>query len=311
MISSSHSDMASLLNRTARLNDVRSDARSAQNELLSGRLEKLASQGGATTARVQRISLDLARMEGDRQSLSLIHAELQGESVEILHIGEQVSALTTDLLRTGYEPSSSARRAVDARQGLEEISDMLGQSGKWHSSREVDVGAMLADLESALTAAADPNAALDLYFQRGGAFDISFPTGAPPPAPILSDGSSPARIVELDTDGLRDAIAGLAALALAGTLSGEGLSDHGTARLLRGQDGLIAVQTEFGTQSARVENSQTAASVRAAALGAERNALDGVDPYEAATRLQAEQSRVETVLLLTRRMSELTLSRYL
>ena len=91
----------------------------------------------------------------------------------------------------------------------------------------------------------------------------------------------------------------------------EQFETHALERMLEGRDGLISVRTVTGSKKSQVENRETDLASRATALNLERNALDGVDPYEAASRLQAYQDTLDMTLVLTKRMSDLSLARYL
>jgi len=307
MVPSTTSDMASLLIRSARLNTVRADAQRSESELLSGRRENVAMLGASSTIRVQRIGLDLTRIEADQQSLTFLRTRTERTEVALQDISNQTAAITQDLLGNASDPAAIERRGDDAKYALAGMLNLMEQTG----SRDVNIDALLDDLGDALDGAADPAAELTSYFERGGVFDLQFPQNPQAAMPVLSDGRAPMRAMNFDTDGVRAAVAGYAALAVRSGDKAEALDDLGLELLLNAQDGLTAQRTAVGSQIARIDDMQTAAATRETALNIERNALDGVDPYEAATRLQAYQDRLETTLILTRRMADLTLVRYL
>lgn len=311
MISSYTSDIAALLTRGAQLNQVKADASIAESELLSGRRENVAVSGFATTQRVQRINLDLTRLQSDQQSLTLLRSKLQTTEVAFENLESQSSALTAEMLGDATDFGSSPVQIAKARNALD---DLLGQMGKQEGisgTRHVDTDALLAGVRSAISTSADPVAAMQDYFERGGAFDTQFPANPMPERPRLSDGSVSVSPTDFDTDGVRAAIEGLVSVVVSDAVQTEQFETHALERMLEGQDGLISIRTVTGSKISQVENRETDFASRATALNLERNALDGVDPYEAASRLQAYQDTLDMTLVLTKRMSDLSLARYL
>lgn len=311
MISGNHSDLASLLSRSSRLSDVRSEAYSAENELLSGRVENVASLGASTASRVQRINLDLVRVGADQQSLSLMMADLSQTDVKLSSIADQTSGLSSDFLSTGFDAASVDRRAGRAEQVLKSVTDLMQQPGMLSAARIVDPDALLAKVSDAMQGSSDPASALASYFESGGGFDTDFPLGQVPSEPMLSDGQIPSQRFDLNSDEVRTALAGYAAFALADDTQAQALSELGSQLLLDAQDGITSLRTQLGSRLERIEDLQTATATRETAMSIEKNSLDGVDPYEAATRLQAYQDKMDMVLVMTRRMSDLSLAKYL
>jgi flagellar hook-associated protein 3 FlgL len=113
-------------------------------------------------------------------------------------------------------------------------------------------------------------------------------------------------------------LAALALGALVGTApqaaSPEGraaLAAASADALVSAQGGLIALQARTGLAEARVARAEAANGAEAAALGLARAEVLGVDPFEAATRLQEAQGRIEALYTLTARLSRLSLLEYL
>ncbi|WP_245851672.1 flagellin [Monaibacterium marinum] len=290
---------------------MRSETYSAENELLSGRVENVASLGASSASRVQRINLDLVRADADQQSLSLMMADLSQTDVTLAHVAAQTGALSSDFLSTGFDAASVDRRAERAEQVLKSVTDLMKQPGMLSAARIVEPDALLAKVSEAMQGSSDPAAALSSYFERGGGFDTDFPLGQAPSEPMLSNGQIPSQKFDLNSDEIRTALAGYTAFALADDSQAQALSELGSKLLLDAQDGITSLRTQLGSRLGRVEDLQTATATRETALNIEKNALDGVDPYEAATRLQAYQDKMDMVLVMTRRMSDLSLAKYL
>jgi flagellar hook-associated protein 3 FlgL len=83
------------------------------------------------------------------------------------------------------------------------------------------------------------------------------------------------------------------------------------ARLERGEDALIRLRSDLGASQARIEDARVASEAARASIEIEQARLTGSDPYRAATDLQAVQTRLEQLYILTARLSRLTLSEYL
>lgn len=311
MISSAYSDIGSLLARATRLDQVKSDTIAAQEELLSGRLANPAERGAATATRVHRISLDLQRTDADADTLSLMRAELQRANVSLADIGERVADISDDLLTTGFDPSSIQRRANAGREALKDLVSAFQEPGSPLGGRAMNADILLQNLRALVDTATDPADAIVTYFQPGGMFEADFPRLDPNGDVRLSDGRVPLAPAEPAVDRLRSVMIGHAILSFAGGGNAAEMTDRASAFLLEGKDRLIAVQAEVGGRTGRLQDLEAAAKNRQTALNIERNALDGADIYAAASRLQALQDKMDMVLLTTRRMSDLTLARYL
>ncbi|MGR3631647.1 MAG: flagellin [Limimaricola soesokkakensis] len=110
------------------------------------------------------------------------------------------------------------------------------------------------------------------------------------------------------------------ALALA-TLAGEAEAMGGAARgalireagtmLLSAGSGMTESRAALGAAEATVEATSARHAARATALGLMQNQMIAADPYATATALQEVQTQLETHYMLTARLSELSLTRYL
>jgi len=113
----------------------------------------------------------------------------------------------------------------------------------------------------------------------------------------------------------------LAALATAAVLAGGRLDGDVAARravaevaadaLVTAAAGLVTLQARVGDSQARADAAQTRNRAEADALAAARSDLVGVDPFETASRIEDTRTRLETLYLMTARLSRLSLAEYL
>ena len=81
--------------------------------------------------------------------------------------------------------------------------------------------------------------------------------------------------------------------------------------LVSSSDGRIALAARIGTVEAQIEDASSRNSAEATALGILRSANGSVDPYEAATRLENARAQLESLYLVTARVSRLSLVEFL
>jgi flagellar hook-associated protein 3 FlgL len=117
---------------------------------------------------------------------------------------------------------------------------------------------------------------------------------------------------------LRDTLAGFAMAALIdrGVLAGDatergGLAQQAGQQLVSTEDARTTLEARIGTVEAQIEAARTRNSAEETSLGILRSDIGSVDPYEAATRLQTIQSQLESLYLVTARVSRLSLTEYL
>ena len=82
-------------------------------------------------------------------------------------------------------------------------------------------------------------------------------------------------------------------------------------RLFQAQDGVTGARASVGFLQARVDAVSTQNSTQEFALMSARNALLQVDPYEAATELEAVQFQLQSLYAITARMSDMSFVNYI
>lgn len=183
---------------------------------------------------------------------------------------------------------------------------------------------MLAALAAATagieTAEALEDAVRAWFETPGGPFDSIGYRGAPEaPGPVaIAPGESVSLGVTAAEPEIREFLAALALAALVddGALSGDRAA-RGDAvaraglRLLSAEGGVVALASGLGTIEARIDAAATRNAAESTALDLALNDLIGVDPFDAAARLEDTRARLETLFAITARLQRLTLTEYL
>ena len=183
---------------------------------------------------------------------------------------------------------------------------------------------MLGALRADIGAQSDPEAlraAVRAWFAPGGGMDVAFARpGADEPAVVpLAPGETLSIDATAADPAIRGTLAALATAVLAGENQGgamsreaqrEALSAAGTA-LVSDAFGLTGLRGRLGTAEGQSERALARIRSETSALELARGEALEVDRYETATKFQAAQAGVETLYLVTARLSNLSLAKYL
>lgn len=82
-------------------------------------------------------------------------------------------------------------------------------------------------------------------------------------------------------------------------------------RLSSAQGGLTGVRADLGFAQERIEEGKVRLASERSSLEIARNSLLSVDPYDSATKLQAAQTRLESIYAVTVRLSRLSLAEFM
>lgn len=284
--------LAALESRARRLESALIAARSMQTDsaLAQGALGALADIAASTSS-------------------ALLTASAQGQDRNGLGTASAASRLALDSAR-GTLAAESAGRALFSgtrtdRAPLVAIETMMEA---------------LTPLVAGATSAEQVADAIDAALRDpGGLFDNDVYVGGPAAAAPPIDGDTPARGLPTAADpALRTLLSGLAMAAVAGdegvSLSFEqrqALARRAALTLVDAGAGITRLQADLGGSEGQVAALTTRLEGERSALDLARDALIGVDPYEAAGRLQQAQSRLEVLYAVTARTARLSLVEYL
>jgi flagellar hook-associated protein 3 FlgL len=254
------------------------------------------------------------------------------QQTAISGLSSLAKGVTTTLLgaRDFQTQAQISTLAADARGRLESVVGLLNAQA---AGRAVFSGvatdrsplgsadALLTALEAAAPAAVtadDVAAAVVGWFADPLGYGAFYQGGAP-----LSDAPiAPGEAADLSTTAMdpaiRDTLAGFAMAALLdrGILAGNPherarLAQRAGQELLASEDARITLAARIGSVEAQVEAARTRNGAEETALGILRSDIGSVDPYEAATRLESARSQLESLYLVTARVSRLSLVEFL
>lgn len=240
------------------------------------------------------------------------------------HLMEALSAgsLTDMVLAAADAPErvSQAVQALNTRLG-----DVSLFSGNAPDRPALISGAdmleALRPLVGAAATTADKIAVVETWFMApGGGYETdAWQGGSGPAAPaVLGEGIQTQAAVSALDPALREVLAGLVLAnfaAEAGTAAdpeaARNLTAAAAGRLRSGQEALVGLRSDLGAAQARIEEARVATETARAGFEIEQARLLEADPYRTATDLQAAQARLETLYVLTARLSRLSLTEFL
>ncbi len=184
-----------------------------------------------------------------------------------------------------------------------------------------DILAALQVAISGQVTATGIEAAVDAWFDTpGGGFETVGYTGSSTPLADfrLSDSDSGGlKITGADPE-IREVLKGyaLAALVGQGALNANvteraALTRRAGEKVLSADSVLAVLRAEVGTAQAHFEQAATRNAAEKSALEIARSDLTAIDPYRAATEMEATRAQLETLYSLTVRMSRLSLAEFM
>jgi hypothetical protein len=310
--------------------DIRDRIASLSSELASARYADLGTALNSDFSRISHAAHEVRTY--DARAGALTQAAGWGESLQAV-LGSARSALS--VVGEAAAVTSAAGGAGDVRllanTAGELLHDVVSRLDGTRDGRALfgngavgppglpDPEVIVQDIR-ALAASSTDLASYDLlvddYFGPGGAFETAL--GGLPGTPVefpLGGGTSLAYRVDALTSEVRDVLATIAFAAglseAPGAQNNEGLPGIVGAKVLSAASGIARVEAQVGATEARVADYQ--AKLVADRSIAERDLNDATapDPYEVATRLQEEMTRLETTYAVTARRAQMRLTDYL
>ena len=304
-------------------------------ELTTGRSSNPFQSVAGDYAYLADIERSLTLLSGYRTAAAEAEAFTNGMQAALTSVQNITEAFGAKLFETASSDLASVRQLTPrmAADTLQQVVNALNSTvagRSLFSGRDTnqpalaDMSVILADLKSTIpvpVTANDLRHAVDQWFDSpGSGFATSGYLGAStgPEAYRLGKGSELALDLRADSPILRDVIKELAMTVLASDPA-LGFSDSDKSRLWRdsatglatAQAGLTGLRADLGYAQERIENSKARLAGERSSLEIARNNLLSVDPYEAATRLQEAQNRLESIYTVTVRLSRLSLSEFM
>lgn len=312
--------------------DLRAQVQRASTEVATGRHSDIGAALRGDVSPLLAIDASLARLAAYRSTAADAGFQTAAMQGAITGLSSLAGGISATLLRSRDFPTPAQVDSVaaDARGRLESAMGLLNTQA---AGRAVFSGiatdtlplgtadALLTALETAATGATTAgqiSAAVTSWFASAAGYEVFYQGGDPlAPAPIAPGEGADLAVTALDPS-IRDTLAGFAMAALLdrGVLAGDPeerarLAQTAGQTLLTSEDTRILLSARIGTVEARIEEAKTRNSAEESALTLLRSEIGGIDPYEAATRLETVRSQLESLYLVTARVSRLSLAEYL
>ncbi|KAJ57325.1 hypothetical protein ACMU_02155 [Actibacterium mucosum KCTC 23349] len=293
-----------------------------------------------------RLSGDFGPLSAMERSLATIQsysvatteARLTADAMQVAlgNVTDNMRGLQEPLLLAGSEPQATLIRTagIDAQQKFAQAVSTLNSSVAGRSlfagsatdtAALVDSETILAHLRALIGAQATADGVADAvnawFHDAGGGFEtVAYQGAAHAAGPMrLADDQILTLDITAESSGIRDVLAGLATAALLADddlLEGDptqrsALAKHSAEALLSAEDTIASLRADLGAKQERIEDIEVQNATAVTALEIARADLIGVDPYEAATRLEALQTQIETLYTVTSRVSRLNLADFL
>lgn len=324
---------ASLTNMLARQGvELRSQVQRASQEVATGRHADIVRTLGGDLAPLLAIDASLTRLRAFASTTSDAATQTAAQQSALAGLTGLTQDITPTLLRSRdfATPVQVNSLGSDMRGRL---ASAVGLLNTQVSGRAIFGGAEtrltpLGTSEEMLTALANAAAgattadqvvtAVTNWFADPAGYAAFYQGGGPlSPAPI-----APGEFAEISTTAfdpaIRDTLAGIAMGALLdlglpmGTLEERGLlAQRSGEALLSASDGRVGLAARIGSVEAQIETARTRNAAEGSALGIVRAEVGSVDPFEAATRLETARSQLESLYLVTARVSRLSLVEFL
>lgn len=315
-------------------------------EELRGRVETLSREmAGARTSDLGRaLNSDFSRLSQDARRLGL-HAEKSASLSAAASWGQalqtSLNAVGADLRIlleaqvTAFPPDGAMNPELLADTGQAALEDMVASfnarqggralfgNGRPDGTPLVVATDILADVRQLAASASDARTFLgdlDSYFSPGGVLSVQI-EALLPDGPVIAptgEGDGVAWPVDMSSKGIGDALSGAAIAAVLPDLGFE-MSDRDRQELVEAlvqragsaRDSLIALQGRVGVVEARIGRMSEDLDAAHASSRADLSAAVGIDPYETATRLQEDMSRLDTTYAIVAKRARLRLTDWL
>ena len=314
---------------------IKTDLQRLSQELASGQRSDISTDGAGDFAPI--VGLERALKANAAYATSTAEAAMFATAMQ--NSLEMVQANSSELFPALLTASSSEHptliqtTAADAKVKFEavvsafnmRVADRYAFSGDATDGPAlVDASTMLADLQLAIAAevtAAGVSTVVDAWFDDpGGGFETLAYIGSDTPmAPFrLSDSDTAETRLTAADPGIRSVLKGFALAALLGEgalgtdiVERAALTRIAGEQLLNAQANLAVVRANVGSTEARIDIVAAQNIAEKSALEIARSELTAIDPYRTATELEAVRLQLETLYVLTARLSRLSLVEYL
>ncbi len=314
---------------------LRSDLARLTSELASGQASDKGRAVAGDFSTLADITRGLRLNEAFKASISNAAISAAGRQSALGRVAVELEGFGTSLLAmSGTGNTSDAQLTLtNATDRFEQAVNALNTRLSGRSvfaadaleaaplAQATDILSELETVTSGMTDAASIEAAIVSWFNdSGGGYETFAWRGGDGPAEsvLLGEGNIANSGVTALDPAIRETLAGLAIAALAADralgLSSEqrgALVARAGQQVLSSEASLIELRARLGSEEARIEDAKVSAETARGALELEYGRLLDADPYRTATELEAVNLQLESLYILTARMSRLSLTEFL
>lgn len=328
-------DMAQTYMIRRQNSNLKATAATLATELTTGQTSDVSKRFSGDFSVVSAIETSLTSLQAYKSAANEAGQFASIMQTTLEHFQEHITIATSSLLLSANSASqtqvdsiaTSARQnfnaavtSLNTQVGGRSLFAGVATDGPAIASPDV----ILADLQLAIagaTTAAGVETAVNAWFDTpGGGYDTVAYLGSTTPLSPFQIGlgeQAKISITAADTE-IRDTIKGLALAALVsdGALAGDVLEQalllqSAGENLLTAGDNMTAMRADLGSAEGHIESVSTQTTTEISALEIVKSELLAVDPYAAASELEAIQTQLETLYALTARLSRLSLVDFL
>ena len=313
---------------------LKQNIQSLNEELVTGTASDLTDHLGGSYARLTGIERELRLLDGYSVTISEAEQFTGLMQARLEQVNDIAGNFARDLIATDASSSvvTSETIAEEGRQQFETVVAMLNSQAAGRSMFAGDTtdraplvagDLILAELETIVagaTTATDIETAVNNWFADPLGFDAFAYTGSNTAlAPFkMSDTAEASVDIKANDPALKDVMKSFAMAALA-TAPGTTLPlteqtdlyrQAGESMLAAERD-MVETQARLGLAQELVDDWSVRNQTETAGLEYAKGALMKIDPYEAATELEAAQFQLESLYAVTVRLSQLSLVNFL
>ena len=314
---------------------LRADMARLTSELATGQLSDQSEALGGDFSSLSEITRGLRLNESFRLSISDAALAAAGRQTALGRIATELEGFGASLLALAGNGGAGGLplELTDAPERFEQAVSVLNTqfAGRSLFSADAteatpllpsdDILSELQTLVAGQTDAAGVEALVRGWFNdAGGGYETFAWQGGDGAAPevLLSEGQSASPGVTALDPAIRETLAGLAMAALAAE-NGTGLAEDevsalvsaAATQIISGETEMVKLRANLGTEEARIEEAKVAAETARGTLELEYGRLLNADPYRTATELESVSVQLESLYILTARVSRLSLTEFL
>ncbi|MCF6444660.1 flagellin [Nereida sp. MMG025] len=314
--------------------EAKADIAKLSTEVTTGVAADLSDHLRGNMRPIASIETTLSRLDTYqlRTKEIVLQSQMMQTSLEGIEAGvaDVLQVLTTSVnFPTDGNLDISGNEAAAALRSSIQALNISGPNGALFSGVETgrqpfgDAQALLGYLDSLVASATDAQAlTTDLanFFADPAGFDTLLYQGSDVAlAPMqISDTQNVTLDARANRAEIKDTLHGLALAYVADATSQRfaiseraDLASAAYSQLLQSQTPLSEMRADIGRTQETLETAQLANAAQSTSYQLARQALIGIDPYEAATALENQQTQLETIYAITARLSRLNLTDFL